>query len=328
MAAKLKKAKADLAAAKAAVVRGQAALDAQHATAGQMIRDQYQQQTNLLPIAALMGTQSTEELQTRLQWSTTMFDTAQATLDRLTVIQGSARCGQGETGRTGSPGRRRSPRSRREPQGQEGPRGPRRRPESRCRSAARAASAHRARGGEGRGQGQGPLRQADPRTRLGGAPHRRPDRQGQGRGRPPAGRSSTPPPRRQAAARRAHKSSGGSNHSSRPARRKSSNSGGSNAGHGFSYPVSAPITSPYGMRFHPVLHYWKLHDGTDFGAGLRHRDPGPVLRPGRRALLQRRLRQPADDRPRLHRRQLRHHRLQPRHPLHRAASVSTSARAR
>jgi murein DD-endopeptidase MepM/ murein hydrolase activator NlpD len=20
------------------------------------------------------------------------------------------------------------------------------------------------------------------------------------------------------------------------------------------------------MRFHPVLHYWKLHDGTDFGA--------------------------------------------------------------
>src|SRR4029453_6864942 len=29
----------------------------------------------------------------------------------------------------------------------------------------------------------------------------------------------------------------------------------------------APITSPFGMRFHPILHYWKLHDGTDFGAG-------------------------------------------------------------
>ena len=26
-----------------------------------------------------------------------------------------------------------------------------------------------------------------------------------------------------------------------------------------------PITSPYGMRFHPMLHVWKLHDGTDFG---------------------------------------------------------------
>src|SRR4029450_6522017 len=40
----------------------------------------------------------------------------------------------------------------------------------------------------------------------------------------------------------------------------------SSAGHGFSFPVAAGITSPFGMRFHPVLHYWKLHDGTDFGA--------------------------------------------------------------
>ncbi|MEQ7006896.1 peptidoglycan DD-metalloendopeptidase family protein [Actinopolymorpha sp. B17G11] len=31
-------------------------------------------------------------------------------------------------------------------------------------------------------------------------------------------------------------------------------------------PVDAPITSQYGMRFHPVLRVWKLHDGTDFGA--------------------------------------------------------------
>lgn len=34
----------------------------------------------------------------------------------------------------------------------------------------------------------------------------------------------------------------------------------------FSAPVSGPITSYYGMRLHPVLHYWKLHDGTDYGA--------------------------------------------------------------
>ena len=32
------------------------------------------------------------------------------------------------------------------------------------------------------------------------------------------------------------------------------------------YPVPARITSKYGMRLHPVLGYWKLHDGTDFGA--------------------------------------------------------------
>lgn len=34
-----------------------------------------------------------------------------------------------------------------------------------------------------------------------------------------------------------------------------------------SYPVNTYITSPFGMRFHPILRYWKLHDGTDFGGG-------------------------------------------------------------
>ena len=31
-----------------------------------------------------------------------------------------------------------------------------------------------------------------------------------------------------------------------------------------SRPLEARITSPFGMRFHPILHVWKLHDGTDF----------------------------------------------------------------
>lgn len=49
----------------------------------------------------------------------------------------------------------------------------------------------------------------------------------------------------------------------------SSSSGSSNqqASSSFIFPVNARITSPYGMRLHPVLGYWKLHDGTDFGAG-------------------------------------------------------------
>ncbi|MDN4483048.1 M23 family metallopeptidase [Demequina lignilytica] len=33
------------------------------------------------------------------------------------------------------------------------------------------------------------------------------------------------------------------------------------------YPTAVPyITSSYGMRYHPVLHYWRLHAGTDFRA--------------------------------------------------------------
>lgn len=38
-------------------------------------------------------------------------------------------------------------------------------------------------------------------------------------------------------------------------------------GHGvLMHPLTAPLTSPFGMRFHPILHYWRLHSGQDFGA--------------------------------------------------------------
>lgn len=39
------------------------------------------------------------------------------------------------------------------------------------------------------------------------------------------------------------------------------------AGNGFVRPSEGEVTSPYGMRLHPILGVWKLHDGTDFGAG-------------------------------------------------------------
>jgi murein DD-endopeptidase MepM/ murein hydrolase activator NlpD len=49
-----------------------------------------------------------------------------------------------------------------------------------------------------------------------------------------------------------------------------------------SYPVMHTyITSPYGMRMHPILHVWKLHDGTDFhapcGTAVYAAAPGRVI---------------------------------------------------
>lgn len=35
---------------------------------------------------------------------------------------------------------------------------------------------------------------------------------------------------------------------------------------GMTWPVNAPITSSFGMRFHPILHYSRMHNGIDFGA--------------------------------------------------------------
>ncbi len=35
----------------------------------------------------------------------------------------------------------------------------------------------------------------------------------------------------------------------------------------FGRPVNGPVTSPFGYRYHPILHYWRLHDGMDYGVG-------------------------------------------------------------
>lgn len=35
---------------------------------------------------------------------------------------------------------------------------------------------------------------------------------------------------------------------------------------GFIRPLDANPGSPFGMRFHPILKYWRMHSGTDFGA--------------------------------------------------------------
>jgi murein DD-endopeptidase MepM/ murein hydrolase activator NlpD len=43
--------------------------------------------------------------------------------------------------------------------------------------------------------------------------------------------------------------------------------GGGGGGGGFlqAAELNQPITSEFGMRFHPILHYWRLHTGLDFG---------------------------------------------------------------
>lgn len=53
---------------------------------------------------------------------------------------------------------------------------------------------------------------------------------------------------------------------------------------GFIKPVRASAGSPFGMRYHPILHYWRMHWGTDFGAScgapIRAMANGKVLSAG------------------------------------------------
>jgi murein DD-endopeptidase MepM/ murein hydrolase activator NlpD len=67
--------------------------------------------------------------------------------------------------------------------------------------------------------------------------------------------------RAQAAAERRRRQQGGGASGS-PA----GGGGGGGSASGFlSYPASGPITSGYGMRYHPILHIYRMHTGVDWG---------------------------------------------------------------
>jgi murein DD-endopeptidase MepM/ murein hydrolase activator NlpD len=253
MAAKLKQARADLAAAVAAVAAGQARLDAEQAKAGQMIRDQYQQQTNLMPIAVLVDPNSTEDLQTRLQWSTTLFDTAQAQIDRLTLIQrqlNAARIRQLELEARVAAARHDAAANLKIKKALE----------SRA-SAEEAAVAQLVRQRKA-AEDDAADEVAQDKARYSQLLKERASVE-----RRIAARIAKEAAARKRAAERKPNAARRSHSSAKQSHRQPRRSTMSDASHGFSFPVPPRITSAFGMRFHPVLRYWKLHDGTDFGAG-------------------------------------------------------------
>jgi murein DD-endopeptidase MepM/ murein hydrolase activator NlpD len=252
MATKLQQARADLAAAVAAVIAGQARLDAQQAEAGRVVRDQYQQQTNLMPVALLVDPDSTEDLQTRIQWSTTLFDSAQAEIDRLTFLQqqlNAARARQAEFEAKVAAARREAAANLEIKRGLEA------RAETEAATVSRLLRKRRA------AENAAAADVAQDKARYSQLIKERAsvERRIAARVAKAAAERKRAAERKAAQRARSAAKQSKSNHSRRSTM--------SRAGHGFSFPVPARITSAFGMRFHPVLRYWKLHDGTDLGAG-------------------------------------------------------------
>ncbi|MBA8795753.1 murein DD-endopeptidase MepM/ murein hydrolase activator NlpD [Friedmanniella endophytica] len=234
-AAKLATQQRALAAARAKVEQGTADLDAQRRLTAQAVSEQYQKQTTLMPYALLVQSSSLAEFQSRVQMSATLLDASQVEFDRLTVLQHrleTDQAAQAELERRVAADRAAAARALRTSQDLE-----RRAAEQAASVAALVGSRQRAADAAGRAVAQD---------------------------------------KRDYAALQAENASVARRIAARIAREKAARASSAAAAppaadasshHGFVYPVAGPITSGYGMRFHPVLHVWKLHDGTDFGAG-------------------------------------------------------------
>lgn len=84
---RLSAARTKLAAAKQAVSKAKAAVDAQLTLMGQAAREAYQQQSDLVGLSVVFDSADTGDLSQRLQWSTTIFDATSAQMTRLRTLQ-------------------------------------------------------------------------------------------------------------------------------------------------------------------------------------------------------------------------------------------------
>lgn len=272
MAAKLKKAQEQLEKAKAAVKAGQKKVDAAKEMAGQQVRDSYQQQTNLLPIALLVENSGTSDMAQRLQWSNTMFDAQDSKIKDLEELQRQLNAKRAEQTRIEAQmavDRRKAAENLKISQNLEEQAAAQEASVAelvRANSSAKKAAASEVSADKKRYEAlQSERSQVEERIAARLAEQKRKEAAAAKRA---AEERAAQQQRQQASSKKKSKSSSSSNssNSSGSSKRKSSPRSSSNSG-SFQMPVSGPVTSSYGMRLHPVLGYWKLHDGTDFGVG-------------------------------------------------------------
>lgn len=266
MAAKLAKAQQELAAAKKAVADGMVKLEQQRTKVGAVVQSQWQQKTNLLPVAVLTRSGSTRDFQTRLQWSNTMFQATEAKVKELEAAQRALNAERQKLStieqqvatQRAAAAKNLETKKALELQARE----------QTARVAAlvkaseqakTAAAAAVAEDKEHYSQLQADQAAVEKRIkeRIAAEKRRQAKLAAQKRAAEKRAADKRAQEQREARQRKQSQSS------------RNNNSGRStpSAHHGFVFPVSGPITSPYGMRRHPVTGVYKLHDGTDFGAG-------------------------------------------------------------
>jgi murein DD-endopeptidase MepM/ murein hydrolase activator NlpD len=203
--------------AAAAVAKAEAAVADQEALIGVVVRAAYQQQSTLVGLTMIVGSETPGELAQRVQWANTIFDSSTSQLDRLKVLRTgleAAKAVKADAEAKASAQRDRSAAH-----------------VAQVRELTAAASATAAK----------VARLVAANAKLKAAAQDELDQT----------QAQYKALERQEAKIAAKLRKAGYN---------VVNNGG------FIKPVNAPNGSPFGMRFHPILHYWRMHWGTDFGA--------------------------------------------------------------
>lgn len=218
IAADLKLAEAALETATAAADKAQADVAEQQALVGVVVRSAYQQHNTLIGLTLILGSDTPAELAQRVQWSTTIFDTSTAQLDRLETLQE-----QLDTAKAARTAAEADIAKQREATADH---------VRQVRELTDDAAARKAEVAE--------LVATNAKLKAGAQDELE---------------------QTQAQYKALEKQE-----AKIAAKLRKSNYDITNR-NGFIKPVNASSGSAFGMRFHPILHYWRMHWGTDFGAG-------------------------------------------------------------
>lgn len=279
-AVKLAKAQDDLERAKAAVEQGERDVAAQRLEVGNVARSQYQQRTGMVGISMVVTGESTGDVNNRIQWSRTLMDSTQAELEKLEdvlaqLVEAKERQARLEEQIAAERARAAANLATRQALAAQAAE---QEQEVAARVAANTAAEAQASESLAASQQQAEqlsVEQSDVERRI------------QERiARAEAERQRRAEADRQAranaeAAAAAHNAEAATTANAAPARAPRSQTGRSQSSQssrsgqrpaaaaptsGFVAPAGGRITSRFGMRLHPVLKVWKLHDGTDYGA--------------------------------------------------------------
>lgn len=242
---RLAEARKKLAAAKRAVVRAKAAVDQQLSLIGEVARQAYQQQTDLVGLSVVFDSSNTGDLSQRLQWSTTVFDSTTAQADRLRDLQATlvkAEKLQAEIEQQIA--------------------------EDKAKAAANVARLKVLQGKAVSAQAKvlDLVAQAAKAKRAAAADLRAEQAEYDSLQRQEAAVSKEIKRRAEIARKKALAEEAKRRAAAKKAGKPYQPSTGSSNSLGFIRPINASPGSPFGLRFHPILKIWRMHRGTDWGA--------------------------------------------------------------